>query len=559
MSDLSVSPHPSPTNVKKNSVVEYFGHGANFCGYCKSKDPEGRRSYDMKAYSLKAKHYQKLLDQGWRRSGDYCYNPINSKTCCPNYPISCKALDFNLTRSQRRCIANVNSFLIHGDTNNKQTSIDYDKSSTFANDSSPPDSKAGRKIKMFEEYKASSKLRDIRFVKSCERKVKLYNISLEEAVERTQERNRRRHFVSKSSLEDYLYPQTSALSTNTSDITPKHNLVIKLLHVDSNKAKALIQDEYEVISKYQQAIHNEGPEEWSLSRFSDFLIKTPLIVEQIKNYKFSTTDSSNDTLVSNSYTDESKYILVKPPELPTCYGTYHCVYLLDDKLIAVGVLDILTKCVTTVYFFYDPEYKHLNLGIYSALVEISLVRQMAKSYVGLEKENKLVHYYLGFYVHECKKMHYKTRFRPSYLLCSETCKYIPTQECLKKLIGTKYARFGPNPSEGCQNSRRELPSIGDIFKIPVKAPCIQTNKMFDYFTWLEDNIGSFYVDILVNNILVNYLRFVTSPLAFKMTLQVNAVHNALVHGRQMHTESRNSTTTDPASNASSTNENQDCT
>ena len=48
-------------------------------------------------------------------------------------------------------------------------------------------------------------------------------------------------------------------------------------------------------------------------------------------------------------------------------GAYHLWYLLDDKLIAVGVVDLLTKCLSAKYFFYDPDYNFLSLGTYSAL------------------------------------------------------------------------------------------------------------------------------------------------------------------------------------------------
>jgi len=49
------------------------------------------------------------------------------------------------------------------------------------------------------------------------------------------------------------------------------------------------------------------------------------------------------------------------------YGSFHQQYWLDDKLIAVGVIDILPKCVSSVYLFYDPDYYHMVLGTYSSL------------------------------------------------------------------------------------------------------------------------------------------------------------------------------------------------
>lgn len=53
---------------------------------------------------------------------------------------------------------------------------------------------------------------------------------------------------------------------------------------------------------------------------------------------------------------------------PSCgLGSYHQQYWLDDRLIAVGVIDLLPSCVSSVYFFYDPEFRFLSLGTYGSL------------------------------------------------------------------------------------------------------------------------------------------------------------------------------------------------
>lgn len=49
------------------------------------------------------------------------------------------------------------------------------------------------------------------------------------------------------------------------------------------------------------------------------------------------------------------------------YGAYHQWYLLDGKLIAVGVIDILPGCISSKYLFYDPDYNFLSMGTYTAL------------------------------------------------------------------------------------------------------------------------------------------------------------------------------------------------
>ena len=83
------------------------------------------------------------------------------------------------------------------------------------------------------------------------------------------------------------------------------------------------------------------------------------------------------------------------------YGSFHQQYRLNGKLIAVGVIDILNKCVSSVYFFYDPAFSFLNLGTYSALREIELTRRLHQI------DPQIEWYYLGFYTHECLKMRYK--------------------------------------------------------------------------------------------------------------------------------------------------------
>ncbi|EDO33515.1 predicted protein [Nematostella vectensis] len=63
----------------------------------------------------------------------------------------------------------------------------------------------------------------------------------------------------------------------------------------------------------------------------------------------------------------SSPLVVSAPHMG--YGSFHQQYWLDGRIIAVGVLDILPSCISSVYLFYDPAYSHLSLGVYSALRE----------------------------------------------------------------------------------------------------------------------------------------------------------------------------------------------
>lgn len=67
-------------------------------------------------------------------------------------------------------------------------------------------------------------------------------------------------------------------------------------------------------------------------------------------------------------------------------------YYLENKLIGVGVIDIIPDGLSSVYFFYDPEYKDYRLGIFSSLIEIEYIRWMQLSFPEFKN------YYLGSYI-----------------------------------------------------------------------------------------------------------------------------------------------------------------
>jgi leucyl-tRNA---protein transferase len=82
------------------------------------------------------------------------------------------------------------------------------------------------------------------------------------------------------------------------------------------------------------------------------------------------------------------------------FGFEVCYYD-GKKLIAVDMIDILPIGISSVYFYYDPDYQHLSLGVYSLLVQI----EMAKKY-------GLPHIYVGYAVRENASLNYKFRYHP---------------------------------------------------------------------------------------------------------------------------------------------------
>ncbi|XP_053244993.1 arginyl-tRNA--protein transferase 1 isoform X8 [Podarcis raffonei] len=96
------------------SIVEYLGGDDGYrCGYCKSDT--GNLSHGMWAHSLTVQDYQDLIDRGWRRSGKYIYKPIMNRTCCPQYTIRCRALQFQPSKSHKKVLKKMLKFLMKGE------------------------------------------------------------------------------------------------------------------------------------------------------------------------------------------------------------------------------------------------------------------------------------------------------------------------------------------------------------------------------------------------------------------------------------------------------------
>uniref|UniRef100_M1C773 Arginyl-tRNA--protein transferase n=1 Tax=Solanum tuberosum TaxID=4113 RepID=M1C773_SOLTU len=151
-------------------------------------------------------------------------------------------------------------------------------------------------------------------------------------------------------------------------------------------------EEYSLYRRYQIRVHNDSPDEVAESSYRRFLVDTPLIF----------VPPSGDLTV------------------PPCgFGSFHQQYLIDGRLVAVGVIDILPKCLSSKYLFWDPDLSFLSLGKYSALQEIRWVTQNQVHCPSLQ------YYYLGYYIHSCNKMRYKAAYRPSELLCPLRYQWVP--------------------------------------------------------------------------------------------------------------------------------------
>ena len=86
-------------------------------------------------------------------------------------------------------------------------------------------------------------------------------------------------------------------------------------------------------------------------------------------------------------------------------NTLEMNYVLDGKLIGVGIVDEGNDALSSNYFYYDTDVLERRPGIFSVMQEIFLAQKLKKRFV-----------YLGFYTAETEKMSYKKYFRPNQIL-----------------------------------------------------------------------------------------------------------------------------------------------
>uniref|UniRef100_A0A671LB43 Arginyl-tRNA--protein transferase 1 n=1 Tax=Sinocyclocheilus anshuiensis TaxID=1608454 RepID=A0A671LB43_9TELE len=419
------------------SIVEYFGGDGGYrCGYCKHEN--GNFSHGMWSHTMTVQDYQDLIDRGWRRSGKYVYKPLMNKTCCPQYTIRCHALNFHPSKTHKKTLKKVNRFLSKGEMpverhdeglEGERHLLDISCRWQFSahivlRSRSPTVSERARELltetcsHSQQNGKGADPSRPLCQKAKDMRKER--RLQKEQQKQQEAESSSVNPVPSKSSsnqpksLEEFI---TESLPND-----PLHRLEVRLVPVSFEDPDFLASYEHSaaLYTRYQTTVHGDSPYECGESEFKRFLCDSPLEAE------------------------------TAPDGPDVGYGSFHQQYWLDGRIVAVGVLDILPSCVSSVYLYYHPEFSSLSLGTYSALREIAFTRQLQ------QQSPKLAYYYLGFYVHSCPKMRYKGQYRPSDLLCPETYTWVSIERCIPRLEISAYSRLSENAQGGDACALKEL-------------------------------------------------------------------------------------------------------
>ncbi|UMM11932.1 hypothetical protein L5515_000962 [Caenorhabditis briggsae] len=336
------------------------------------------------AHNMNAKDYGRLLDMGWRRSGRYLYKPNNRLTCCPQFTIRLDVTKFKMSRSQKRAMRQMNEFLATGkrpvcgikeedsvEKNQKKSSL-TSAETTSTSHQEPP----SKKMKDSDRPVLTKKeILNKRFLEKCQQR----NLDPEEVRAERKAKDAARQRTIQSYI-DEARPDW------------KHKLEIKIIPVDSREFDERSNESFDLYKRYQTTIHKDH--HCRFAGFRKFLCDSPLSIEKRDGVEL---------------------------------GSFHMWFLLDEKIIAVSVLDVLPQCVSAKYMFYDPDYSFLSLGTYTALREIDVTKRFQQICPSLR------YYYMGYYIHSCPKMRYKAKFRPSDLLCEKSKTWLTFDAC-KELL-----------------------------------------------------------------------------------------------------------------------------
>uniref|UniRef100_A0A8K9WLT5 Arginyl-tRNA--protein transferase 1 n=1 Tax=Oncorhynchus mykiss TaxID=8022 RepID=A0A8K9WLT5_ONCMY len=431
------------------TIVEYFGGDDGYrCGYCKNE--KGNFSHGMWSHAMTVQDYQDLIDRGWRRSGKYVYKPIMNKTCCPQYTIRCHALNFQPSKTHKKILKKMSKFLSKGEMPTEQgdgepmdslceegglhgpVKVCHSEVAspvvtailTEEGDTTPAEFETARKDPVSIPDGRGPETTPKPGVGADPGRPLCRKAKELRKARRLQKEQKRQvgGGVPASATSNPATPvqltQPKALEEFINESlpdSPLHRLEVRLVRSNppSSQFKASFDASYQVYKLYQMAIHHDPPDKPTESQFH-----------------FS-----------------SLYLCLY---YSAGYGSFHQQYWLDGRIVAVGVVDILPTCVSSVYLYYHPDFASLSLGSYSALREVAFTRQLQK------QSPKLCFYYLGFYIHSCNKMRYKGQYQPSDLLCPETYVFVPIECCIPSLEQTHYARFNQDPDAGDTHVLKDL-------------------------------------------------------------------------------------------------------
>lgn len=357
------------------NISKYHTNITNPCGYC----PTRSKTWTTSGFTcplMSPQNYEKLIEQGWRRCGIYYYKPEIEKCCCKPYSIRLEVERFKMKNSQIKALKKFENFIRKGNdallgfNEEKKALVQQIKNDdeveilgklenimeafhqSITEDKEWGFLKLGHEVNRVKIMKQCSLKADLQFYsnvfciyfkqwKDLQVNIQDENASFKEFFDRFTPaiHNFLKEYLDINNFKIYksgyvtfffnhntsyfLKKASSEISNKKFNLTNSCKLRIKVI-----KAK-FEEESFLIYKKYCKEVHNTNE---TPSNYENFLCMQALEEAQKEEDQPQTIESED---------------LIK-------LGCYHMKYYVDDRLMAVGVVDVLPKSLSSVYFFYDP-------------------------------------------------------------------------------------------------------------------------------------------------------------------------------------------------------------
>lgn len=423
------------------------------CSYC--DNPTGDRYDYFLCPNMPMSLLDTLMENGWWRTGEVIFKPCFPVVCCPGYQMRLPVAKFVVKKQHRQVIRKWASFLRNGDSrwdtrsSRAETSTEEEQNSplhTEAESTRIQTAVSSAGIKQVEEGVRNG------YVDSRGVTTRTESLSRETAVEEagdvSQSQGQRRRRIATPGLGADPNKPPCRKAKQVREERRQKKLETKRANNGSTSYKKSTQPQPAPPSLHELLVDHREAERGEEAGFKHKLQvkllacnpRHPELTRTLdKAYdlynKFQNAVHPGKTRFKSANDFEWGFMRSPIRNSPnTLQGSYHVHYYLDDELIMISIVDILPKYFVSIYFIYDPDIRFMTPGVYTILVELDLVRQLAKTCPSLQ------YYILGYY-NPNPKVCYKRQFKPQELLCNETHVFVPMEAAIPKIALKPYVRL----------------------------------------------------------------------------------------------------------------------
>ena len=547
------------------------GNNGHDCGYCKGKDSS--YSFGTEIHSYPVEIYEKMMKDGWRRCGDYVYIPNQEKSCCKLYTCLLNVEEFKINKEQTKVMKRFRKYLSGEYEENleknkskeeKKMKIEekdeiYEKIQKILDDYIKQEKYIDIVIKYIHSIDKDllrQKMKELHVKKNTNKKINCdYSIDfifvIRKIIESTVEKNKIQ-FNEYDKLQLDLFNQFKQFynsGNETLELFPKtgHINIVNKLKIETNKIEQnekkekqnkkdkkeklkeikekytfdyfplcvnepeiylplkhvytleltdkiqMSHERHKVYKKYQMNVHKDSEFEASQSRY---------------NRSWGTDNLTDNIGIKLPEDLASK---TKHPELyPKKYGCYNLIHRIDGKIVAVGIIDILPTTLSSVYLYYDTDYKFLDLGVLTAVLEI----EYAKSFHDLIDKN-FKYYTMGFYEENTQKLRYKGFYYPTQLLDRFTMNYVYLNEIQPILKEKKFIKLSKEPKNPnyIYLTKDEIDKF--VENLTVKFIDYGTERIVDFIGFVYNFINPRFHERIISGV-KGYLKLLPKDLIQKI-------------------------------------------